>query len=63
MQPVRGVFSIIFFSRDLDTFGFWKIPRENKRKYKRKLKGKKQSKKIRNRLKGNKLFLFITFQR
>ena len=42
MQPVRGVFSIIFFSRDLDTFGFWKIPRENKRKYKRKLKGKKQ---------------------
>ena len=59
MQLVRGVFSNIFFSRDLDTIGFWKIPRVKERKYKIKVKGKKNSRKIKYRLKCNKLFLFI----
>ena len=61
MQPVRGVFSNIFFFRDLGTFGFWKIPRLKEIKYKTKVKGKKNWKKIKNRLNDNKLFLFATW--
>ena len=44
MQSVRCVFSNIFFSRDLDMFGFWKIPRVKERKYKRKEKVKENKK-------------------